>query len=56
VSILSSHLSVEIAVIDIETSNVYLYGDNQGYVERLYLVYDGTHPCLNHQPHFLLTI
>lgn len=41
--ILSRILSVELAVVDIRTTNIYVYGDNLGYSERIYLLYDGVH-------------
>lgn len=42
-SILSKHFGVEIAAVDIETSNVYIYGQDQGYSQRVYVLYDGIH-------------
>jgi ubiquitin thioesterase OTU1 len=42
-SILSSLLRIEIAVVDIQTSNVYIYGEHAGLSARVYLLYDGIH-------------
>jgi ubiquitin thioesterase OTU1 len=42
-SILSKHFGVEIAAVDIETNNVYIYGQDEGYPKRVYLLYDGIH-------------
>ena len=41
VSILSEYFSIEIAVVEIETTNVYIYGENRNYTQRIYLLYDG---------------
>jgi hypothetical protein len=41
VSIYSSHLSAEIAVVDIETNNIYVYGGDGNYSKRYFVLYDG---------------
>jgi len=42
-SILSKHLKKEIAAFDIQTERVDVYGQGEGYTERVMLVYDGLH-------------
>ena len=42
-SILSKHFGVEIAAVDIETTNVYIYGQEHGSAQRVYVLYDGIH-------------
>ncbi|KAH7622861.1 hypothetical protein Ndes2526B_g02143 [Nannochloris sp. 'desiccata'] len=42
-SILSKHLKKEIAAFDIQTERVDIYGQGEGYAERVMLVYDGLH-------------
>ncbi|CAE7364559.1 Yod1 [Symbiodinium microadriaticum] len=42
-SIYSEHLAAEIAVVDIETNNVYIYGNGRGFSKRYYVLYDGIH-------------
>ena len=41
--ILSDHYTVEIAAIEIKSQTCYYYGQNKGYKERIYLLYDGIH-------------
>eukprot|EP01031_Cornospumella_fuschlensis_P037512 gene37512-45558_t len=43
VSILASLLGVEIAVVDIRTNNTLIYGQDQHYDKRIFLLYDGVH-------------
>jgi ubiquitin thioesterase OTU1 len=43
-NILSRYFSVEIAAIDIQTRNFYIYGaGGGGDIKRIYLIYDGIH-------------
>ena len=42
-SILAPCLSLEIAVADIQTGNVYVYGEGSGFSSRVYILYDGIH-------------
>jgi ubiquitin thioesterase OTU1 len=42
-SILSKYLKKEIAAFDIQTERVDIYGQGEGYSERVMLVYDGLH-------------
>ena len=44
IDILSKHFKKQVAVVDIQTNNIYVYGeDNPMYQERIYLLYDGIH-------------
>ena len=42
-NILSKHLRLEIAAVDIQTGKRYIYGEDENYVSRIYLLYDGIH-------------
>lgn len=42
-SIFCEHFKVEIAVIDIQTQRIDLFGQNKGYTDRILLIYDGIH-------------
>jgi ubiquitin thioesterase OTU1 len=43
-NILSKHLQLEIAAVDVQTGLVYVYGSEEnGYTARIYLLYDGIH-------------
>ena len=42
-SILSKHLRKEFAAFDIQTQRIDIYGQDEGYTERVMLVYDGLH-------------
>lgn len=41
--ILSKYFQVEICIINIETLNDVVYGENSGYTKRIYLLYSGIH-------------
>lgn len=41
-SILSQEFGIEIAAFDIQTKRVDMYGQNEAYKERVFVVYDGT--------------
>eukprot|EP00611_Tribonema_gayanum_P010102 TRINITY_DN1_c1_g1_i1.p1 TRINITY_DN1_c1_g1~~TRINITY_DN1_c1_g1_i1.p1 ORF type:complete len:396 (-),score=109.15 TRINITY_DN1_c1_g1_i1:417-1604(-) len=41
--VLSDHYKLEICVVDIATGRTYLYGENKGYSQRIFLLYDGVH-------------
>lgn len=41
--ILSTYLNVEIAAVDVQTGNVYVYGEDSKFTNRVYLLYDGIH-------------
>eukprot|EP01038_Epipyxis_sp_PR26KG_P004213 gene4213-5987_t len=43
ISVLSDYLLFEIAAVDIQTNNVYIYGEGKQYAQRIYLLYDGIH-------------
>ena len=49
-SIMAPCLSLEIAVADIQTGNVYVYGEGAGFSSRVYLLYDGIHYDALHRP------
>ena len=49
-SIMAPCLSMEIAVADIQTGNVYVYGEGSGFSSRVYLLYDGIHYDALHRP------
>lgn len=42
-SILSKKLAVMITVVDIQTNNAYSYGEEGGFVKRIFVIYDGVH-------------
>jgi ubiquitin thioesterase OTU1 len=42
-NILSSRLTVEIGAVDVQTGNLYLYGQEHGFTKRIYVCYDGIH-------------
>lgn len=42
-NILSKHLQLEIAAVDVQTGKRYIYGEDGNYVSRIYLLYDGVH-------------
>lgn len=42
-SILSTQLTIEIAVVDIQTGISLVYGSGSGYDRRIFLIYDGSH-------------
>ena len=42
-NILSKHLQLEIAAVDVQTGKRYIYGEDSNYVYRIYLLYDGVH-------------
>lgn len=42
-SIISSELKIEIAVVDIQTTLSLVYGNDAGYLNRIFLIYDGSH-------------
>ncbi|KAL5503137.1 hypothetical protein EMCRGX_G010043 [Ephydatia muelleri] len=42
-SIFSEHFKVEIAVVDIQSQRIDLFGQNGGYENRILLIYDGIH-------------
>ncbi|KAG5190783.1 OTU-like cysteine protease [Tribonema minus] len=41
--VLSDHYKLEICVVDIATGRTYLYGEDKGYSQRIFLLYDGVH-------------
>jgi ubiquitin thioesterase OTU1 len=43
VAVLAQYFKVQIAVVDIRTSNVYIYGSESTTESRLFLLYDGIH-------------
>ena len=43
ISILTKHYAVEIAVVDTQSVRIDRFGEDQGYSERIYLMYDGIH-------------
>jgi len=46
-SILSNYYATEIATFDIQTENMYVYGETKNYKQRIFLLYDGIHyDCL----------
>jgi len=46
-SILSNYYVTEIATFDIQTENMYVYGETKNYKQRIFLLYDGIHyDCL----------
>ena len=42
-NILSKHLRVQIAAVDIQTGKLYIYGQSSESTKRVYLLYDGIH-------------
>lgn len=46
-AILSDYYEAEIAAVDVQTTNLYIYGQGKGYTRRAYLAYNGIHyDCL----------
>jgi ubiquitin thioesterase OTU1 len=43
IMILTGYFKVEIAVVDIRTTNIYVYGKDANANQRIYLLYDGIH-------------
>lgn len=43
VSILAAHFQVEIVVFDVTSMSRLCYGEDQGYTQRMFLLYDGIH-------------
>lgn len=43
VAILSKYYSVEICIVDTQTVRIDRFGEDQNYVERVFLIYDGIH-------------
>lgn len=43
VSILAAHFKVEIVVFDVTSMSRLCYGEDQGYSQRMFLLYDGIH-------------
>ena len=41
VGILANHLRIEIAAVDIQTNNVYIYTPDIASDDRIYVIYDG---------------
>ena len=42
-NILSKHLELEIAAVDVQTGKLYVYGEDRNFLNRIYLLYDGIH-------------
>lgn len=42
-AILAAHFEAEIAAVDIQTTNILLFGQGNGYKQRAYLLYNGIH-------------
>ena len=42
-NILSKHLELEIAAVDVQTGKLYVYGEDRSFLNRIYLLYDGIH-------------
>ena len=42
-NVLSKHLELEIAAVDVQTGKLYVYGEDRNFLNRIYLLYDGIH-------------
>lgn len=42
-SILARHFAISIAALDVRSRRCDLYGEDQGYAERVFVIYDGIH-------------
>lgn len=43
IAILSEHFKIEVAVFDVQTTRVDMYGEGSKYEQRMYLLYNGIH-------------